>query len=215
MPRVTVHYAQSLDGRLATRTGDSQWIGGPASLELAHRLRAEHAAVLVGVGTVIADNPRLTVRLVPGASPRRIVLDSTLRLPLSSHVLTDGAAPTLIVTTPRASADRMRAVQSHGAVVHVAERLADDGRIDLRCVIEQLELDSLLIEGGGAVITSALQQRIVDRLVICISPKLIGAGIEAVGDLHVERLRDAFSFTSSRFTPLEDDVIFDGTLAHA
>ncbi|MDQ3808823.1 MAG: dihydrofolate reductase family protein, partial [Chloroflexota bacterium] len=107
MRRVTVHYAQSVDGRLATRTGDSQWIGGPASLRLAHQLRAEHADILVGVGTVLADNPRLTVRLVAGHSPRRVVVDSTLRLPLEAHVLTDGAAPTLIATTERALPERV------------------------------------------------------------------------------------------------------------
>ncbi len=99
---LTVHYAQTLDGRIATRTGHSQWISGQDSLRLAHQLRASHQAVMVGVGTVLADNPRLTVRNVPGPSPLRIVVDSTLRLPLDAAVLTDGAAPTLVATTPRA-----------------------------------------------------------------------------------------------------------------
>src|SRR5207248_11623610 len=91
-PRVTMHYAQTLDGRIATRTGQSQWISGEASLRLAHELRAAHQAVMVGVGTILADNPRLPVRLVDGASPRRIVVASPLRAPLDAHVLTDGAA---------------------------------------------------------------------------------------------------------------------------
>ena len=130
MTRVTVHYAQSLDGRLATRTGDSQWIGGAASLRLAHQLRAEHAAVLVGVGTVLADNPRLTVRLVEGPSPRRIVVDSTLRMPLDCHLLTDGAAPTVVATTERASAARVAELRSGGVEVLT---LSPDprGRVDL------------------------------------------------------------------------------------
>jgi riboflavin biosynthesis pyrimidine reductase len=117
--RVTLHYAQSLDGRIATCTGDSQWIGGPASLRLAHQLRAEHAAVLVGLGTVLADNPRLTVRLVDGRSPRRVVLDSRLRLPLTTNVLVDGAAPTVVATTPAAPPERVAAVRDRGVDVQV------------------------------------------------------------------------------------------------
>jgi riboflavin-specific deaminase-like protein len=209
--RVTVHYAQSLDGRLATRTGDSQWIGGPASLKLAHQLRSEHAVVMVGVGTVLADDPRLTVRLVPGASPCRVVVDSTLRLPLEAQVLTDGAAPTLVATTDRALPERVAAVRRLG--VDVLQLPADDeGRVDLRCLLERLPAESVLIEGGGGLITSALSQRLVQRLVVCIAPLLIGRGTEAVGDLRVDRLHDAFSFTTGQFSMLDDDVIFDGTL---
>ena len=207
---ITVHYAQSLDGRLATRTGDSQWIGGPASLELAHQLRAEHAAILVGVGTVIADNPRLTVRLVDGKSPTRVVVDSTLRLPLDAHVLTDRAAPTIVATTERALPERIRAIEDRGAtVLHVAADAL--GRVDLHPLLPRLGGD-VLIEGGGAVITSALRHRLVQRVVICIAPLLIGNGIEAVSELHVDCLKQALRFTASRFTVLDDDVIFDGTL---
>ncbi|HET6315763.1 MAG TPA: RibD family protein [Chloroflexota bacterium] len=210
MTRVTVHYAQSLDGRLATRVGDSQWIGGPASLRLAHRLRAEHEHILVGVGTVIADNPRLTVRLVPGRSPTRIVLDSTLRLPLDCHLLTDGAAPTVVATTARASEDRMHLLRERGAHVVVVQE-DECGRVSLAAVLERLEVNSLLVEGGAAAITSALRQHLVNRLVVCIAPRVIGSGIEAVGDLGVLRLKDALAFAQSRFEVLDDDFIFDGS----
>lgn len=215
-PRVTVHYAQSLDGRIATCTGDSQWIGGPASLRLAHQLRADHAAVLVGVGTVLADNPRLTVRLVEGSSPRRIVVDSRLRLPLATNLLVDGAAPTCVATTAAAPAERVQAVRELGADVLVVEP-DDHGQVDLRrllmCLAAERGLESVLIEGGGGVITSALRQGLVDRLVVCIAARLIGSGVAAVGDLGVTRLREAPGFSDARFRLLEDDVIFEGQLA--
>ena len=215
-PRVTVHYAQSLDGRIATCTGDSQWIGGPASLKLAHQLRADHAAVLVGVGTVLADNPRLTVRLVEGPSPRRIVVDSRLRLPLATNLLVDGAAPTCVATTPAAPRERVEAVLQRGAEVLVVG--ADEhGHVDLRrllaCLAAEHGVDSVLIEGGGGVITSALRQGVVDRLVVCIAARLIGSGVPAVGDLGVTRLCEAPGFAQARFRLLENDVIFEGLLA--
>ena len=212
-PRVTVHYAQSLDGRIATCTGDSQWIGGPASLRLAHQLRADHAAVLVGVGTVLADNPRLTVRLVPGASPLRVVVDSHLRLPLTSNLLVDGAVGTCVATTPGASAERMTAVRERGADVVVIDP-DEHGQVDLRrllrCLHQERGVDSVLIEGGGQVITSALRQRLVQRLVVCIAARLIGAGVTAVGDLGVTRLSEAPGFREAQFRLLENDVIFEG-----
>ena len=217
-PRVTVHYAQSLDGRIATCTGDSQWIGGPASLRLAHQLRANHSAVLVGVGTVVADNPRLTVRLVDGPSPRRIVLDSRLRLPLATNLLVDGAAPTCVATTPAAPPERVQAVRERGAEVLVVDP-DERGQVDLRrllaCLGNERGLDSVLIEGGGGVITSALRQGVVDRLVVCIAARLIGAGVPAVGDLGVTRLQEAPGFSHARFRLLGDDVIFEGQLAAA
>ncbi len=215
LPRVTVHYAQTLDGRIATCTGSSQWISGEASLRLAHELRACHAAILVGVGTVLADNPRLTVRLAPGTSPLRIVADSTLRLPLGAHVLTDRAAPTLVVTTPAAPVARREAIRRLGAEVLVLPGNAE-GRVDLAALVAHLGrrgVGSLLIEGGRGIITSALRGALVERLVVCIAPKLIGAGIEAVGDLHIRRLSEAVTFTQTSVRTLGHDVIFDGRIA--
>lgn len=211
---VTIHYAQTLDGRIATRTGHSQWISGDGSLRLAHQLRAAHQAVLVGVGTVVSDNPRLTVRHVPGPSPCRIVVDSTLRLPLAAHVLTDGAARTVIATTSRAPEARVADVRRLGAEVLIAAQDRDE-RVDLGDLLGRLAMlgiTSVLIEGGRGLITSALQRRLVDRLVVCIAPKIIGAGIDAIGDLDIRYLSDAMTFTRANFSPLGEDVIFDGLL---
>jgi riboflavin-specific deaminase-like protein len=211
-PFVTIHYAQTLDGRIAARTGDSQWIGGEASLRYAHELRAAHEAVMVGVGTVLVDNPHLTVRLVSGQSPLRIIADSTLRLPLNAHVLTDGAVTTIVVTTARAPTERIQLVRAHGAEV-LSVKTDDEGHVDLIDLLRYLArrgISSLLIEGGRGLITSTLRQRLANRLVVCIAPKVIGMGIEAVGDLYVQRLSEALTFTRYSFTPLGGDILFDG-----
>src|SRR5438876_1521493 len=116
-PLVTVHYAQTIDGRIASRTGDARWVGGERSLRLAHELRTAHDAVLVGIGTVLADDPKLTVRLVPGRSPVRVVVDSRLRVPPDASVPATADAPTIVATTPAASEERAAAIRSRGARV--------------------------------------------------------------------------------------------------
>src|SRR5436305_15277410 len=134
---ITIHFAQTLDGRIATRTGESQWIGGQESLRLAHQLRADHDAVVVGVGTVIADNPRLTTRLVDGRSPLRVVADSRLRIPLDANVLRDGAAQALVATTDAAADQRRQAVRRTGAQLIIVRRDAD-GRVDVEDLVRVL-----------------------------------------------------------------------------
>jgi riboflavin-specific deaminase-like protein len=213
-PRVTVHYAQTLDGRIATRTGHSQWISCEASLRLAHQLRASHEAVLIGVGTAIADDPRLTVRLATGPSPIRIVADSTLRIPLDLHVLRDGAAPTIIATTERAHPARIDTVRDSGAEVLVVKQ-DGLGRVDLADLLHRLDergVTSVMIEGGGEVITSVLRDRLVDRLVVSIAPKVVGEGIAAVNELNILRMGDALTFKQTHYERLGDDLIFDGML---
>ncbi len=213
-PPVTIHYAQTLDGRLATRTGDSQWISAEPSTTFAHRLRATHAAVMVGAGTVIADDPRLTTRLVQGPSPIRIVVDSTLRLPPSAKLLNDGGAPTLLATTDRATHERRRLFSTAGAQVLVLPA-TPDGRVDLGALLDELGrrgLDSLLVEGGAGLITALLREHRVRRLVVSIAPMILGAGIEAIGDLDIVRLRDAVAFRRASFSQVGPDVIFDGEL---
>ena len=214
-PSVTLHYAQTLDGRIATRTGHARWISCEESLHLQHELRASHDAVLVGVGTAVADDPRLTVRLVEGRSPLRVVVDSTLRIPLDRAVLTDRTAPTVIATTERAPADRVRAVEALGVDVLTIGQDAT-GRVDLAALLRRLRsrgVRSVMVEGGGTVITSLLRDRLVDRMVVCIAPKLIGEGVDAVNDLNILTMAQALTLTDTRFDRLGDDLIFEGHLS--
>ena len=211
-PLVTVHYAQTIDGRIASRTGDSRWVSGEGSLRLAHELRAAHDAVLIGIGTVLADDPKLTVRLAPGRSPVRVVVDSQLRIPLDANVLDTSDARTIIATTTDASQDRAAAIRARGAEV-LRVKADADGHVDLGDLLARLRADgiqSLLVEGGRGIITAALRAHLVDRLTVCIAPKVIGEGIAAVGDLHIDKLCDAMTFERAGFIASGGDVIFYG-----
>jgi len=195
IPRITLSYAQSLDGRIATATGDSRWISGPSTLRLAHRLRREHEALLVGIGTVLRDDPQLTCRLPGGRSrsPARVVLDSSLRLPPDCRLARGaGQLPTLIFTAG-APTERRSALEALG--VRVVESPPDpEGRVSLRWALEHLAglgYASLFVEGGARVITSFLRQRLVHRLLVVVAPLLIGDGVQAVGDLGVRALSEA------------------------
>jgi riboflavin-specific deaminase-like protein len=210
--RVTVSYAQSIDGRIATATGDSRWISGPGTLKLAQRLRKTHEAVLVGIGTVLRDDPELTCRLRGCPSPVRVILDSRLRLPPESTVVrTADSVPTVVLTTSGASAEARRKLELWG--VRVAVLPADDaGRIDVAEVVKYLAAEgfrSLFVEGGGQVITSFLRARLVDRLVVVTAPLVIGAGTEAVGDLGVRGLSEALRPERARVRRIGADLVWE------
>src|SRR5947208_4030424 len=211
-PLVTVHYAQTIDGRIASRTGDARWVSGERSLRLAHELRAAHDGVLVGIGTVLADDPKLTVRLVAGDSPVRIVVDSRLRIPLDANVLSASDARTIVATTSIASEARAAAIRARGAEV-LRVKADADGHVDLRDLLARLRDDgirSVVVEGGRGIITAVLREHLVDRLTVCIAPKVIGEGIAAVGDLHIDKLCDAMTFERAGFIASGGDVIFYG-----
>ncbi|MDD4240279.1 MAG: bifunctional diaminohydroxyphosphoribosylaminopyrimidine deaminase/5-amino-6-(5-phosphoribosylamino)uracil reductase RibD [Smithellaceae bacterium] len=211
-PFVTVKYAQTLDGRIATSTGRSQWISSPASLKFAHRLRAEHDAILVGSNTVLADNPTLTVRHVRGRNPVRIILDSGLITPTDANVMQNlSEAPTLIITTKDSADPRFQALSSAGATM-ITVAADGHGHVNLTSLLPllaQRKISSVLIEGGAQVITSAFQNGLVDRLVVVTAPKIIGRGIEAVGDLGIRDLAQARIFSIRKILKKGPDVIMD------
>jgi len=216
-PFVTVKFAQSLDGRIATLAGESKWISGSGARRFVHRLRREHDAILVGIGTVLIDDPQLTVRLVPGRDPLRIIVDSHLRIPLTARVLAEGAASgTLIVTGKSADRSRAEEIKSLGAEVLRLPSSKDNSGIDIARLLKELGrrgIASVLVEGGKGIITSLLKARAVDRMVAVIAPKLVGQGIEAVGDLGIKKLDDAIVFSSVKTRRLGADMIFDGRIS--
>lgn len=221
-PHVTVSYAQTLDGRLATRTGSSQWISGPESLRLVHELRASHDAILIGVGTVLRDNPRLTVRLVAGRDPLRVIVDSTLRTPPDAAVLATGPARgTLLAATANADPTRVAAMERLGATV-LSLPTGEGGHVDLAALLAELSargVRSLMVEGGARIITALLRARLVDRLVVTVAPKVLGVGIEAVGDLGIADLAHALRLRDLRvrmYGPEDGpDLVLDGRVEYA
>jgi 3,4-dihydroxy 2-butanone 4-phosphate synthase/GTP cyclohydrolase II len=179
-PLLTLSYAQSLDGSIAATAGQPLALSGPEAMKMTHELRAGHDAILVGVGTVLADNPRLTARLAPGPQPQPVALDSRLRFPINANLLSHPLPP-IIATTGEASPARQAALESAGARV-IRFPASDGGHVHLPALLEWLSqngIKSVMVEGGSGVITSFLSARLVDRVVITIAPRFVG-GLRAV-----------------------------------
>jgi GTP cyclohydrolase II len=206
-PYVVLKYAQTVDGRIATRQGDAKWISSEAERRISHGLRAACDAVLVGVGTAIVDDPQLTVRMVPGSSPLRVVLDSTLRLPSTARLL-DNQAGTIVITTEHLNEERRTALRARAVGVHVVD--AGPQGVDLASALRTLRaigVTSLLVEGGGRVITSFFAEKLVDRVILGIAPTIMGAGIDAVGDLGVASVAESVRLTNRTFHRAGDDLL--------
>ena len=212
-PLVTLKLATSLDGRIATRSGESQWITGPPAREYAHALRASHDAIMVGTGTVLADNPQLTCRL-PGLgrrSPVRVVIDRTLRIPPDMRLIVEArGVPTWILTSPAADPARRAAMIAHGVTVIEVEP-APDGMIGLAAALTALGergITRLLVEGGGRLAAALVRARLVDRLVWVHAPLLIGDdGRPAIAGLALDLLADSPRFERLSTETLGDDVL--------
>ena len=214
-PYVTVKYAQTLDGRIATKTGNSQWISSEALRKYVHRLRAVNDCIMVGVGTVIADDPQLNVRYVRGNNPLRVVVDSKLRIPIKSFVLKDNNSHlTTIATTSKAPSRKVTAVKGLGAEVLVVKK-DKKGRVSLRDLLRGLGkrgITSVMVEGGSEIVTSLLRANLVDKMIILTAPKIMGKGLEAIGDLGVCKIKDTIKFSSFKTMRKGDDLVFEGTI---
>jgi 3,4-dihydroxy 2-butanone 4-phosphate synthase/GTP cyclohydrolase II len=182
-PFVTVSYAQSLDGSIAARLGHPLSLSGGPALVLTHALRAAHEAILVGIGTVLADDPRLNVRLVAGRHPQPVVVDSRLRFPLYANLLKNNGRRPWIATGEQADAGRQAALEEGGA--RILRLPGPNGWVDLTALLQRLGemgINSLMVEGGGQIITSFIAARLIDQMVITIAPLLVG-GVRVALDL--------------------------------
>lgn len=212
IPFITLKFAQTIDGRIATSTGHSRWISSEPSLKFAHKLRSLHDGIMVGAGTVLKDDPELTVRHVKGKNPVRIVVDSMLRIPENAPILKNQKmAKTIIATTHRCDKDKLSQLTGAGIEVLIIDT-DDKKRVDLKKLLIELgkrEISSILVEGGSEIITSFLKGKIADRLVIITAPKITGKGTDAVGDLGIERMDDSIKLSVRKVFRKGDDIIVD------
>jgi len=218
LPFTTLKWAQTLDGRVATRTGHSKWITGETARHRAHRMRSQSDAVLVGVGTVLADDPQLTVREVEGRQPRRIVLDSLGRTPPHARVL-DDATPTIVCVTDAAPQANLTALRDAGAEILVLPA-GQKGKIDLSALKRTLgglpfPITALLVEGGPQVITAFLDAGEADRIACFIAPIVMGVGLDAVGDLQILQLPDAIRLCDVAVETIAPDTLVMGEIEGA
>ncbi|MBU7006630.1 bifunctional diaminohydroxyphosphoribosylaminopyrimidine deaminase/5-amino-6-(5-phosphoribosylamino)uracil reductase RibD [Phosphitispora fastidiosa] len=215
-PFILLKTAMTLDGRIATRTGHSKWVTAEPAREMVHRLRNQYDGILVGVNTVIADNPALTCRLAEGGrDPVRIVLDSRTRTPAGSRVLTqDSDGPTFVVVTDKASIAGIKSLAAAGAKL-VRTAANAQGRVDLHDLVAKLgemEITGLLVEGGAEVAASFLEAGLVDKMLTFIAPKVIG-GKEApgpVGGAGIETMDRAVQLKRVNSGCIGEDFFIEG-----
>ena len=213
-PLVTLSYAQSLDGSIALRRGQPLALSGAESLKLTHRLRALHDVVLVGIGTILADDPQLNVRLAPGKDPDVVILDSRLRLPSKARVNQDKGSPRVFCTA-LAEASAKKTLEAAGLQVERQDSNRTD-RVDLRPMLARLHalgVNSLMVEGGGQIISSFLADGLVDKAVIILAPRYVG-GYKAV-DVPLEIRARLPGLQAMQFAPYGQDLVVWGNLEGA
>lgn len=215
-PFVTLSYAQSVDGSIATQPSRPFALSCDRSFDMTHLLRSRHDALLVGINTVLTDDPQLTVRRCAGRNPQPLVLDSRLRFPLHARLLSHPDKQPLLLTTAAAPAENIARAEASGARVRVVP--SDPlGRVDLLAALHcltELGVESVMVEGGASVIGGFLRSRLVDYCVITVVPRLIG-GVKALATPCSPGDMPPLSIVNCRYQPLGGDVIVHGTIGQA
>ena len=211
-PFVTLKTAMSLDGKIATATGQSKWITSEDSRRRVHELRDINDAIMVGIETVLKDNPILTTRIDNGKNPIRIVVDSKARTPLASNIVTNHQAKTIIAVTENAPIERVNALEKSGIEVIFA---GDGERVDLNILMNELakrEITSVLLEGGGTLNFGMLEAGLVDKVYAFIAPKIIGgrSALTPVEGNGFENLNNAINIKDISIEKIDGDILITG-----
>ncbi len=211
-PFVIIKVAMSLDGKIATKTGNSKYITSKEARTYVHQLRSEVDAVMVGLNTVLRDNPELTPRLVKGKDPMKIVVDSKLKIPKSCHLMKE-PGKLIIATTGKAPKNYIKKLQQKGVNVIVTK--SKNGMVDLQDLAKHLgkhEITSVMIEGGSQLNSSAIKEGIVDKVLIFTAPKIIGNGIGAIGSLGIKNISNAIDIKNPVCRRVGNDMMVEGYL---
>jgi diaminohydroxyphosphoribosylaminopyrimidine deaminase/5-amino-6-(5-phosphoribosylamino)uracil reductase len=212
MPYVTIKTAMSLDGKIATRSNDSRWITNELSRQMVHKLREEYKAIMVGINTVLKDDPMLNVRTIsPTHQPIRIIVDSTLKIPLQSKLsLTTNTFETIVITTKNHQDKKKQALEKLGVKIMVIDD--ENGKVNLQKAmikLAQIGINSLLVEGGGTLNETLFKEKLVDEVITFIAPKIIG-GKDAptpVEGLGINRLVEATDLTLIETQVFDEDIM--------
>lgn len=198
LPYIIIKTAQSLDGNIATSSGESKWITSPESRKAVHTLRFEVDAVLVGRRTVLNDNPSLTVRDIEGRNPIRVIFDSSLSLPVETGIFNDSASSVIVCCKPEASDSRKAEILKSRGINILPIWQNNQGKLDLQDAISKLarefNIASILVEGGASIFSSFISEKIYDELHFFIAPKILGKGINVFGEFHTRQLIEAPNF---------------------
>lgn len=215
-PFVLLKSAMSLDGKIATSIGESKWITGEEARAQVHKLRNEYSAIMVGVDTVIKDNPQLNCRLKDGRNPIKIIVDSKLRISMESNIVKNARKePVILATTTEANEEKINALKDKEVRVLVVD--SENGKVNLKKLVGklgELKIDGILLEGGATLAFSAIESGIVDKVNVYIAPKLIGGqGAKTpLGGNGIERLKDAFEIRNMDVRFVGEDILIEGYL---
>ncbi len=219
-PFIYLKTGQTLDGYLATRTGDSRWVTNEKARKYGHQLRHKVDGILVGIGTVISDNPRLTTRLdnKVGKDPIRIVLDSNLRTPIDANIINeDSESPTFLITTEDYNRDKYTELNKFNNINILVLPKDKNGRIELNQLLKELyqkEITSILVEGGGKINHSFLKKALIDKIYCFIAPKILGGndGISSFNGPGVEKMNNAYELENIDYEFLDGNILCKGEI---
>jgi len=209
-PFVTVSYAQSLDGCIALQEGGQLTLSCRQSLILTHRLRAVHDAILVGIGTVLSDDPALTTRLAKGKDPLPVVVDTNLRIPIDARLISSHSSPVIVAINERADYERQKALQAAIRIVRLP--INSKGWVDLSVLLQRLGemgIETVMVEGGARIITSFLSERLVDQVIVTVAPVLIG-GLRAVHRIDQSDSGCLPRLHNPRYQKIAEDLVLWG-----
>ena len=217
-PFVILKTGMSLDGKIATRTGDSRWITNEKSRAYVHQIRNQVDAIMVGIGTILKDDPQLTTRLPngQGSDPVRVIVDSSAQIPVSCKVLNqESSAETIIATTTKASPEKLSLLSAKGARILVIEE--KNGHVNMHKLMEELgklEITSLLVEGGSSINGAVIRDKLVDKVFFFIAPKIIGGekAPSPIGGIGVETMKEVIKLKDYQMRPIDSDFLVEGYL---
>jgi len=214
-PFTVLKMALSLDGRIAAHNGESRGLSSEESLKLVHKMRLESEAIMVGSGTVIKDDPQLTVRLIDNPDkkqPTRFIIDSTLKSPLQSKVFDQTVAKTVLITTDKADQAKRSELEKKEIEIWTIRALSD-GMVDIKELLRQMGLHeycNLLVEGGSGLATSFLKAGLIDKLNLFYTPKIIGGdGIPPFGQLDLKSIAETFNLNDLKARPVGEDILIE------